>query len=62
MATYECKKCEMAVNATCAKCNEPLVNDYLDVNEQQVQISKCPSCEGKIKSPLCCGEDMSCSV
>ena len=62
MAAYECKKCEMAVNATCAKCNEPLVNDYLDVNGQQVQISKCPSCEGKIKSPLCCGEDMSCSV
>jgi NAD-dependent SIR2 family protein deacetylase len=52
----------MAVNATCAKCEEPLVNDLLDVNGQQVQISKCTKCEGKIKSPLCCGEDMQCAV
>jgi len=28
----------------------------------QVQISKCPNEHGKIKSPLCCGEDMSCSL
>jgi hypothetical protein len=27
-----------------------------------VQISKCSSCEGKIKSPLCCGMDMTCSL
>ena len=25
MATYECKKCGMSVNATCAKCDAPLV-------------------------------------
>ncbi len=24
MATYECSKCSMAVNATCAKCDAPL--------------------------------------
>ena len=29
MATYECKTCGMSVNATCAKCNEPLENDSL---------------------------------
>ena len=62
MATYECKQCDMSVNATCAKCNEPLVNGHLDVNGQKVQISKCPRCEGKIKSPQCCGEDMQCAV
>ena len=28
---------------------------------KQVQISKCPNDHGKIKSPLCCGEDMVCS-
>ena len=28
----------------------------------EVQISKCPNDHGKIKSPMCCGEDMSCSV
>ena len=29
MSTYECKKCGMSVNATCAKCNTPLINDNL---------------------------------
>ena len=27
-----------------------------------VQISQCPNGHGKIKSPLCCGQDMSCSI
>ena len=27
MATYECKSCGMAVNASCAKCNQALEND-----------------------------------
>ena len=63
METYSCKKCGMSVNASCAKCGIPLENGHitLDVGSQ-VQVSKCPSCEGKIKSPLCCGEDMACSV
>ena len=33
MTTYECKRCGMSVNATCAKCNEPLVNDTLTKND-----------------------------
>ena len=46
----------MAVNASCAKCDVPLENDLLNLEDgTKVQISKCPSCEGKIKSPLCCG-------
>ena len=62
MATYECNKCGMAVNATCAKCDAPLVNDTLLVDDNTpVQISKCPNDHGKIKSPMCCGEDMSCT-
>jgi len=28
----------------------------------EVQVSKCPNGHGKIKSPSCCGQDMSCSV
>ena len=24
MATYECSKCGMSVNATCGKCDKPL--------------------------------------
>ena len=63
MATYECKKCGMAVNATCAKCNARLVNDVLVLKEGgDVQISKCPNEHGKIKSPMCCGQDMESAV
>ena len=62
-ATYSCAKCGMSVNATCAKCNVPLVNGVLNLPDgNSVQISKCPKCEGKIKSPMCCGSDMSCAV
>jgi hypothetical protein len=64
MATYKCSKCEMSVNATCGKCNAPLVNSVLNLDNGggSVQISECPNKHGKIKSPLCCGQDMTCSV
>lgn len=63
MATYTCEVCGMAVNATCAKCDAPLVNDMLKLDDgSEVQISKCPNDHGKIKSPLCCGQDMTCTV
>ena len=63
MATYECSKCGMAVNATWAKCDTPLENDMLTIDDvTRVQISKCPNKHGKIKSPLCCGQDMTCTV
>ncbi len=63
MATYECGKCGMAVNATCAKCDAPLQNNTLELdNNTSVQISECPNGHGKIKSPMCCGEDMNCST
>jgi len=62
-ATYSCAKCGMAVNASCAKCDVALVNGVLDLgNGSSVQVSKCPKCEVKIKSPMCCGLDMSCAV
>jgi hypothetical protein len=63
MATYTCDKCNMAVNATCAHCDAPLTNDSLTkADGGQVQISQCPNGHGKIKSPLCCGQDMACSI
>lgn len=63
MATYECPKCGMSVNITCAKCGAELVDDMLTLDGGvQVEISKCPNGHGKIKSPTCCGEDMSCSI
>ena len=63
MATYECSICGMAVNATCAKCGAPLVNGTIKLEDgTEVQVSKCPNDHGMIKSPLCCGQDMTCSV
>jgi len=63
MATYECSKCGMAVNASCAKCDAALVNGSLKLEDgSSVQISECPNGHGKIKSPLCCGQDMTCTV
>lgn len=53
----------MAVNASCAKCDVLLIDDILIINDDtSVQISRCPVCEGKIKSPQCCGEDMNCII
>ena len=63
MATYECLKCGMSVNTTCAKCDTPLVDDILKTDDgSEVQITKCPNGHGKIKSPSCCGEEMSCKI
>lgn len=63
MATYRCSVCGMGVDATCADCHEPLVNDTLTLDDgSTVQISRCPTCEGKIKSPMCCGQDMACEA
>ena len=63
MATYECPTCGMSVNATCGTCDAPLVNDTIQRDDgSSVQVSKCPNGHGKIKSPLCCGADMTCSI
>ena len=63
MATYECNKCGMSVNTTCGKCNEILINDTLEFdNWSNVQISKYPNGHGKIKSPLCYGQVIKCSI
>ena len=62
-ATYRCEKCGMGVNATWADCGAPLVNDTLTKDDgTTVQISRCPNGHGKIKSPMCCGQDMTCSL
>ena len=53
----------MAVIANCAKCDEPLVNGLITIDDgSQVQVSKCLECEGMIKSPQYCGLDMTCTI
>ena len=61
MATYTCEKCGMSVNMTCAKCDAELAHDSITKDDgAKVAISKCPNGHGKVKSPMCCGQDMSC--
>jgi len=53
----------MSVNTTCGKCGADLVNDAIVKDDgTRVGISACPDGHGKIKSPMCCGSDMACSV
>lgn len=61
MAVYTCEKCGMSVGSiTCGKCGAELVHDHLKAGDRQVLVSKCPNGHGMIKSPMCCGQDMSC--
>jgi hypothetical protein len=47
----------------CAKCGKELVHEHISKDDgTKVGVSKCPDGHGMIKSPLCCGNDMSCSV
>ena len=63
MATYECSNCGMSVNATCGKSEAPLADEILKNDDgSEVQVSKGPNGHGKIKSPSCCGQEMSCST
>ena len=48
---------------SCAKCGKELVHDHISKDDgSTVGITKCPDGHGHIKSPMCCGHDMSCSV
>lgn len=59
-----CEKCGMGVKGlTCSKCNASLVIDTVTTSQNtKVQVAKCPKGCGKIKSPVCCGQDMTCSA
>ena len=57
---YKCHDCGMAVKGlTCGKCGTELVHDTLTKDDgTKVEVSKCPKGCGKIKSPMCCANDM----
>jgi hypothetical protein len=46
----------------CAKCGKPLVHNTITKDNKEIHISECPDGHGKIKSPMCCGQDMTCAV
>jgi len=63
MAAYTCDKCGMSVNMTCGACGAELKHDTLTKDDgSTVDISQCPNGHGKIKSPMCCAQDMTCSL
>jgi len=64
MAIYKCEKCGMSIGTmTCGECGKELEHDTLTLdNGAKVDIAKCPEGHGKVKSPQCCGDDMSCSI
>ena len=68
MSKYKCNECGMSVKTSCGECDTPLVDGALDLDDgSQVKISQCQQADctnynGKIKSPLCCGNDMSCAI
>jgi len=48
---------------TCGKCGKGLEHGVLTKPDgTEVHVSKCPDECGMIKSPMCCGDDMSCSI
>ena len=61
---YVCGQCGMGVTGlTCVKCGQELVHDHITTDDgTTVAVSKCPNDCGKIKSPSCCGVDMTCST
>jgi DNA-directed RNA polymerase subunit RPC12/RpoP len=64
MAIYKCDKCGMSIGTmTCGECGKELVHDTLELDSGvKVDIAKCPDGHGKVKSPQCCGNDMTCSI
>lgn len=59
---YECNDCGMSVEGfVCGKCKAELVEDIIQVEGNQVKVLQCPHGCGKIKSPQCCGHDMTAS-
>ena len=63
MATYTCSKCGMSVDMQCGKCGEELVMDSVKKPDgTPVNVAKCPDGHGMIKSPMCCGQDMTCEI
>lgn len=64
MAAYTCKKCGMSVGSmTCGKCGKELKHSTITTADgKNVHVSECPGGHGKVKSPMCCGQDMVCPV
>jgi hypothetical protein len=53
----------MSVDMQCGKCGEELEMDTIKKPDgTPVNVAKCPEGHGMIKSPMCCGQDMTCNI
>jgi hypothetical protein len=53
----------MSVDMQCGKCGEELEMDSVKKPDgTNVNVAKCPEGHGMIKSPMCCGQDMTCDI
>ena len=51
------------VGMKCAKCNCDMVPGEITKDDgTKVSVTKCPNGCGMIKSPMCCGSDMTCAI
>ncbi len=64
MAGYVCEKCGMSVGTmTCGKCGKELDHATIALpGGSNVHVAQCPEGHGKVKSPMCCGQDMTCTT
>lgn len=60
MTAYTCDVCGMSIGTmTCGKCGKDLVHSSITTDDgETVHVSECPDGHGKVKSPMCCGQDM----
>ena len=64
MSEYKCSHCGMGVvGMKCAKCGNDLIHNHITKDDGTKEgVAECPDGYGKIKSPMCCGYDMSCEL
>lgn len=60
MSVYLCEVCGMSLGTiTCGTCDKVLEHDSITTEEGvTIYVAKCPDGHGMIKSPTCCGQDM----
>ena len=59
MSSYQCQECDMKIKGIeCARCDSELQHETIEIDGGPVNVCSCPDGCGKIKSPMCCGQDM----
>ncbi len=64
MAFCTCDTYGMSIGTmTCGHCGKELAHDTITREDgSTVRVTRCPDGRGLVKSPMCCGTDMTCSI